>query len=253
MTSQLDKPNELKRLADLIELAATWCDSTASAEKFEPVAGLWRKRAEMLRTGYQPMLVRHRADTPSATTREEPDLLCPKEWQSETGHFDPAGYDVNDCAGCGRPRHEHSAEAPPTSEHKMVAHPDKDGPYLACADGEGSHEFRICQTKEAVFAFYEEMCGRDQDDTLDSITKSFEDDDCWRNDRTAFELELYCAHFYVWKVSEAELARSAMAHTHYEEVGYINSDCFVEWKVPPFNMKPCQRLYVAVDMDKQNV
>ncbi len=42
-------------------------------------------------------------------TGEDESLLCPKEWESETEHFDPAGYDANDCAGCGRPKSEHAA------------------------------------------------------------------------------------------------------------------------------------------------
>lgn len=78
--------------------------------------------------------------------------------------------------------------------------------FLCCADGEGSHEFRVCADDAAVFKFYEEMTGCDEDGTLDSITKSFGDSDHWRNDGTAFELELYCARFYVWKVAPSELA-----------------------------------------------
>lgn len=41
----------------------------------------------------------------------------------------------------------------------------------------------------------------------------------------------------------AVAALSATGAT-YKEVGYINSDCWVEWKVQPYNMEPSQRLYV---------
>ena len=78
--------------------------------------------------------------------------------------------------------------------------------FLCCADGEGSQEFRVCANEAAVFAFYEEMTGRDENGTLDSITKSFSDQDYWRNEGRAFELELYCAKFYVWKVVPREVA-----------------------------------------------
>ena len=82
--------------------------------------------------------------------------------------------------------------------------------FLCCADGEGSQEFRVCADHDDVFAFYEEMTGRDQDGTLDSITKSFGDPDEWRNDGRAFKLKLYCADFYVWKVTDKEIALRAL-------------------------------------------
>lgn len=34
-------------------------------------------------------------------------MLCPDEVESATGEFDPAGYDPNDCAGCGLRLSEH--------------------------------------------------------------------------------------------------------------------------------------------------
>lgn len=90
---------------------------------------------------------------------------------------------------------------------RVVAHPDKDADlFLCCADGEGTHEFKVCRGYDGVAAFYEAMCGRDADDTLDSLKCTFDDPDEWRNDGTALKLELYCAKFYVWKVSAAELA-----------------------------------------------
>lgn len=42
----------------------------------------------------------------------EPDvnLKCPDGVESSEGFFDPAGYDPNDCAGCGCPKSEHKLE-----------------------------------------------------------------------------------------------------------------------------------------------
>lgn len=77
--------------------------------------------------------------------------------------------------------------------------------FLCCADGEGSHEFKVCADKAAVSKFYESMFGRDMDDTLDSFDQSWDDKDNWRNDGTAFEIELYCATFKVWKVTPDEV------------------------------------------------
>jgi hypothetical protein len=34
-------------------------------------------------------------------------LSCPPSVGTATGTFDPAGYDHNDCTGCGCPREEH--------------------------------------------------------------------------------------------------------------------------------------------------
>lgn len=117
--------------------------------------------------------------------------------ESEQGRDDVSEADV--IAAIKRAR--------PSESATPIAHPDKEADlFVCCADGEGSHEFRICRGKEAVFAFYEEMTGRDHDDTLGSITRAFDDPDEWRNDGTALEMELYCARFYAWKVSEAEVA-----------------------------------------------
>jgi hypothetical protein len=80
--------------------------------------------------------------------------------------------------------------------------------YLCRASGEGSHDFRVCKDEAAVFAFYEEQCGRDEDNTLDSITKSFSDPDHWGACNTAFDLDLYMAKFEVWKASAATFAVS---------------------------------------------
>lgn len=43
-----------------------------------------------------------------ASDGEDESLLCPKEYETATGHFDPAGYDVNDCAGCGCKKELHT-------------------------------------------------------------------------------------------------------------------------------------------------
>jgi hypothetical protein len=40
-------------------------------------------------------------------------LYCPAEVETASGVFDPAGYDSEDCAGCGTPRSEHTATPPP--------------------------------------------------------------------------------------------------------------------------------------------
>lgn len=34
-------------------------------------------------------------------------LLCPQEFETATGSFDPAGYDPLDCAVCGCPKSDH--------------------------------------------------------------------------------------------------------------------------------------------------
>jgi hypothetical protein len=93
---------------------------------------------------------------------------------------------------------------------KVVAHPEKDADlYLCCADGEGSHEFKVCRGYEGIAAFYEAMTGRDEDGTLDSLKRTFDDPDEWSNDGAALKLELYCARFYIWKVSADELVMPA--------------------------------------------
>ena len=94
-----------------------------------------------------------------------------------------------------------------TSSIELIAHPDKEADlFLCCADGEGTHEFRICRGEEGILKFYEEMCGRDADGTLDSLKRTLADPEEWRNDGTALDIELYCARFFVWKVSTAEVA-----------------------------------------------
>lgn len=88
-------------------------------------------------------------------------------------------------------------------------------PYLLLcrASGEGTQDFRLVRDEAGVFAFYEEMCGRDQDKSLDSIVKTFRDPDYWSHEGQAFSLELYCAQFEVWKVlpDEVSLAGSESA------------------------------------------
>lgn len=46
---------------------------------------------------------------------EDENLLCPPEWQSGSGHFDPAGYDAGDCAACGQRKSQH-VRRPVTTE-----------------------------------------------------------------------------------------------------------------------------------------
>lgn len=64
---------------DLIELAATWCDSTAASESSSAVASLWRTRAKMLRDGYQPLIAKARA--PLSERQRTPFLPMP--WRYE--------------------------------------------------------------------------------------------------------------------------------------------------------------------------
>lgn len=78
--------------------------------------------------------------------------------------------------------------------------------YVCIADGEGSHDIRIVATEQEVFAFYEAQCGRDADDTLDSIKTAWANPDEWCNDGNHLGLTLYCATFDVWKVYEHEVA-----------------------------------------------
>ena len=71
--------------ADLIELAATWCDSTAASESHAAVAQLWRTRAKMLRDGYQPNLVRARSSEADSGARRDTARLDWLEQQSAHG------------------------------------------------------------------------------------------------------------------------------------------------------------------------
>lgn len=91
------------------------------------------------------------------------------------------------------------------ANHRQLEIPDVSDLYLCRASGEGTQDFRVCADEAAVFAFYEEMAGRDQDDTLDSITKTFADSDYWSCEGRAFSMDLYCAKFEVWKVDPNEL------------------------------------------------
>lgn len=79
--------------------------------------------------------------------------------------------------------------------------------FLCRASGEGTQDFRVCKDQEAVFAFYEEMCGKDQDGTIDSIKDTFADSDHWSGDGyNSFSLDLYMAQFEVWKVDAKEVS-----------------------------------------------
>jgi len=49
-------------------------------------------------------------------------LYCPPEVETATGTFDPAGYDENDCAGCGCPRWEHLLGPVAEQPEEMTAH-----------------------------------------------------------------------------------------------------------------------------------
>lgn len=79
--------------------------------------------------------------------------------------------------------------------------------YLCRANGEGSHEFRICADEAAVMVFYEEMFGLDMDGKLDGAIEHFRDPDNWSNGGEAYHCELYCATFEVWKVTPSEMSR----------------------------------------------
>lgn len=125
---------------------------------------------------------------------------CQSYEASEQAHPCPAGRCV-------------MAEESPVSEVEVRS--DKNQcVYLCRASGEGSHDFRVCADRAAVLAFYEEMCGKDQDGTVNSLTSAFDDPDQWSNEGTALEIELYCAKFEVWIVDREQIstgARSAIA------------------------------------------
>jgi hypothetical protein len=46
-------------------------------------------------------------------------LACPNDVLSATGSFDAAGYDANECAGCGRPKADHVAAPVPPETQKV--------------------------------------------------------------------------------------------------------------------------------------
>lgn len=54
--------------------------------------------------------------------RDAPDesLWCPDGVESSEGFFDPAGYDPNDCAGCGCPKSEHKLEPMNDGDYVLV-------------------------------------------------------------------------------------------------------------------------------------
>jgi len=86
-------------------------------------------------------------------------------------------------------------------------HTDKSESLFLCrASGEGSHNFRVATDEAGVLAFYDEMFGKEEDGTLDLTIKHFRDPDNWSNEGTAYDCELYCARFEVWKVDPQEIA-----------------------------------------------
>jgi hypothetical protein len=83
--------------------------------------------------------------------------------------------------------------------------------FLCRANGEGSHEFRVCKDEAEVMAFYKAMFGEDHGGGIQSQIDHFHDQDNWSNSGTAYECELYCATFEVWKVAPSDLAFAASA------------------------------------------
>lgn len=136
---------------------------------------------------------------------------------ADMGRVTGTAHDYSHPGNLARPIHaiklEHPSRATNTrSDDGMVAHPDKSGDLYVCiADGEGTHETRVVRGYEGVAAFYEEMCGKDADDTLDSLKRTWDDPEEWANGRTKLHLELYCATFTVYGISPAELERSGLA------------------------------------------
>src|SRR5262245_36069520 len=82
--------------------------------------------------------------------------------------------------------------------------------FLCRANGEGSHNFRVCNDEAGVLKFYEEMFGKEEDGTLDMTIKHLRDEDNWSNGCTAYSCSLYCATFEVWKVFNSELTLTAV-------------------------------------------
>lgn len=78
--------------------------------------------------------------------------------------------------------------------------------FVCRASGEGSHNFRVCETAEEVDAFYKEMWGEDQGGGIQSHIDHFRDEDNWSNQCTAYHCDLYCSTFEVWKVDRTEVA-----------------------------------------------
>ena len=63
--------------------------------------------------------------------------------------------------------------------------------FLCRANGEGSHQFRVCADEDEVRKFYGEMFG---EDTVDDFAR-FRDPEEWSNGGTAYHEELYYATF----------------------------------------------------------
>lgn len=77
--------------------------------------------------------------------------------------------------------------------------------FLCRANGEGSHQFRVCADEDEVRKFYGEMFG---EDTVDDFAR-FRDPEEWSNGGTAYHEELYCATFDCWKVDRNDLTLPA--------------------------------------------
>ena len=93
------------------------------------------------------------------------------------------------------------------------SHDDAEQLFLCRANGEGSHEFRVCKDEAEVMAFYKEIFGEDYGGGIQSQIDHFRDADNWSNEGAAYECELYCATFEVWKVAPGDLALRAAPPT----------------------------------------
>jgi hypothetical protein len=99
---------------------------------------------------------------------------------------------------------------------------DKNGTvYLCRANGEGSHNFKVCASLEEVLKFYGEMFG---EDTTGDLMDCLRNEDRWSNGGTAYHEDLYCATFDCWKVDPRELALVAPS----AERGHDYHDALIE-------------------------
>lgn len=76
--------------------------------------------------------------------------------------------------------------------------------YLCRASGDGSHDFRVCETIEEVLNFYCEMFGTEG---REDEHKRLIDPDEWGGEGGLWygPLDMYCATWEVWKVEAAQL------------------------------------------------
>lgn len=138
----------------------------------------------------------------------------------ESGQINAAGQEESSEVAVVKPAQDAARTPAPAAP--------TDDLYLCIADGEGSHETRVCRGYDAVARFYEEMCGKDSDGTLGSLKSAWDDPDEWRNIRTMLKLDLYNATFLIYGISEADIQRSGLAFSASTATEELPLSCEVE-------------------------